>query len=390
MGDELFKKFLKKQRTTADARRTAKVNQRGGGGGFSDRFDPPQIDEGDEPISIVLFPGNYEMDVRVGKKGKQDKLEREYFLTFEHYFATKQRGGTCRAGLKLERAGDNFELVAGDDDCPACYLMDKEGVEAINRRLLHVFNAIILGYFHLVDSDKEDKEGKPYKIYEPCEGKRCKHCSNGVEKTYGRRVYWQLGKRGVNTLMSHADTVLSKHCKCGGSLEPVGFECPECHEILIDIAEEGLSKKEIQAYRVKEHKCPNCKNTDLAVEVSECDSCKDAQPLTIWDVQLEVGKQGKKTETQIMITGWSPLTDKLIGKIEKKRKPYEFDKMLFKKPTCEQLAKKMGIPNQFEGDDEEKGSVKWKDDKRKDKDKNDDDDAPPRRRRRDDDDDDEA
>jgi hypothetical protein len=378
---DLFRKFLSKQRTTSDARRTARVNQRGGGGGFSDRFDPPQIDEGAEPASIVLFPGNYAMDVKVGKKGELDKLEREYFLTFEHFFATKQRGGTCRAGLKLERVGDGAELVVGDDDCPACYLIDKEGVESINRRLLHVFNAVLLGHFHIIDSDRMDKENKPYKEYVPCDGKRCKHCSNGAEKTYGRRVYWQLGKRGVNTLMSHADSTLSRHCKCGGKLEPVGFECPECHEILIDLAEDGLSAKELQGYRTREQKCPNCGAKDLPVEVPECDSCKDAKPLTIWDVQLEVGKQGKKTESNIMITGWSPLTEKTLAKIEKKLRPYEFDKMLFKKPTCEQLAKKMGIPNPFESDDEERGSVKWK----KDRDEGDE-----RSRRRQEEEDDEA
>lgn len=353
-----FKRFLRARKNVANSMRKTTHRKRGGGGGFGDRWFPPKTSEGDRPVGIVLFPGDYKIPVALGKKGEMDEMELQYYLTFEHYYAAKKRGATCSAGLRVLPDGDDFEITFGDNDCPACYHIE-DGAGGINRRLMHVFNAVLLGHFHLVDSDRADDEGKPYKDWVNCEGKRCKYCSSGSDRIYGRRVYWPMGSRFVNTLMTQTQTVLSSHCKCGGEIEPIGFQCPECSEVFRDLEEDPADDEELKVLRTKKVRCPNCKVVDIPEEVPECDSCKKATPLTMWDVQYKLARQGEGTDTTLMISEWKPLTDKLLAKIERHMKPYDFAGHLYKPPTPAHQASRLGVPNPF-SEKGDKGGVDWK------------------------------
>lgn len=352
-----FKRFLKARRNVASSmRRTSHRSRKGGGGGFGDRWFPPKTSEGARPQGVVLFPGKYEIPVQLGKTDDMDVMNLEYYLTFEHFFAAKKRGATCAAGLRVMPDGDDFELTFGDGQCPACYHIE-DGAGGINRRLMHVFNAVLLGHFHLIDSNRTDGEGKPYKDWVDCEGKRCKYCSSGSDRIYGRRVYWPMGSRFVNTLMTHSNTVLSGYCKCGGEIEPIGFQCPECEEVIRDLEEDPADNEELALLRSKKSKCPNCKVVDVPNEVPECDSCKKARPLTLWDVQFKLARQGEGTDTTLMISEWKPITEKLLAKIEKKMRPYDFAKGLYKPPTPAQQAKRLEVPNPF--GEQDRGGVDW-------------------------------
>jgi hypothetical protein len=361
-----YEKYLKSRSTTRDARRTSRSSRKGGGGGFSDRFAPPKEDDGD-PQAIVLFPGDYKMKVTVGKKGKKtEEMERKYYLVFEHGRKTKEgwRSVTCRAGLKLEQVEKGVhELTYGDNQCGPCFHID-DGSAGINRRLLHVFNLVSLGYYHLIDSDREDSEGKPYKEWAECAGKRCKHCNDESERVYGRRMYWPLGKRHIGQLLSYAEKELAANCKCGGELSIVGFQCSECNEILLDLEEDPVDKKELAQLRNRPMKCPNCKEKEIPDAVTECDSCREPQPLTLWDVRLKVLRTGTGTDTSLMVTGFKIISDKLRRNIEKRMRPFDFESSIYRLPSTEQQAKRLDIPNPFDDDDndDERGGVKWDDD----------------------------
>jgi len=361
-----FKRFLKARKNVARSMSKTTHRKRGGGGSFGDRWFPPKTSEGDRPVGVVLFPGDYHIPVALGKKGEVDEMELQYYLTFEHYYAAKRRGSTCSAGLRVLPDGEDFELTYGDGDCPACYHME-DGAGGINRRLMHVFNGILLGHFHLIDSDRTDDNGKPYKDWVACEGKRCKYCSSEVDRVYGRRIYWPMGSRFVNTLMTHTNTVLSGHCKCGGEIETVGFQCTECGEVLRDLEDDPADDEELKVMRSKKTRCPNCKVMEIPEEVPECGTCTKAEPLTLWDVQFKLARQGEGTDTTLMISEWKPITNNLLAKIEKKMTPYDFAKTLYKPPTPKEQANRLGVPNPFteEGD---RGGVDWKSKKKGDED----------------------
>jgi len=327
--------------------RSTSHRSRKGGGVFGDRWNPPKTSDGAEPQGVVLFPGEYKIPVSIGKRGKEQReLDLPYYVAFEHYYATKRRGAPCSAGISLISDGPDSELTWGNGQCPACYHID-DGVGGISRRLVHVFNAVLLGHFHLIDSDRVDASNKPYKDWTECEGKRCKYCSSGSDRVYGRRVYWQLGTRFVNTLTTHAQTVLSKRCKCGGEITPIGFQCEACGDVIRDLDAHPASREEIATIRRTSAACPHCGVVDVPEEVPECDSCKKAQPLTLWDVQLHVARQGEGTDTTLMISEWKPISDKLLARIESRMKPYNFAETLFKPQTPAQQAKRLGIPDPY-------------------------------------------
>jgi len=361
MGKENYDRFLKSQNTLRDARRTSKQKRgKGGGGGFSDRWAPPKSDDGEEPEEIVLFKGEYKMPVKVGKKGAVKELERAYYLLFEHGRKTRNgwRSATCSAGMRLAVVDGEMELTYGDDPCPSCYHID-DGAGDINRRLMHVFNLITLGYWHLVDSDRTDDQGKPYKDWVPCEGRRCSMCKDGLKKHYGRRRFWEMGKRFIEQILTHAETILAKNCRCGGKLEVVGFECPNCGDVMVDLDDDPMDKKEINKFRAAPQRCPHCKKTDYPEAVTECDSCNDPTPLDIWDVKYQIMRTGTGTDTSLMISNWEILEEEEREKIQGLMKPYDFASGLFKRLEPAEQAKRLDIPNPFK-DDDGRGGVDWK------------------------------
>lgn len=355
-----YERFLKARKSTRDARRTSRSSRKGGGASFSDRWFPPKASE-EDPQNIVLFPGEYKMPVKVGKKGELHELERQYYLVYEHGRRTANgwRSTTCSAGLALVKTGDDYELSFGDDTCAPCYHID-DGSGSINRRLLHVFNAARTGWFHLIDSENVDKSGQPYKDWVECEGKRCKHCSSEIKKIYGRRVYWPMGKRFIDQLLTHAEVTLSNHCKCGGELETVGFQCEECGEIIRDLEEDPADKKELKQLRVKKIKCPNCKVIEAPEEIKECDSCREAAPLDIWDVVYTLYRSGEGTDSSLVISDWKRISPKLAERLKKRLQPYDFANTVYRVPTPSQQAQRISVPNPFKDDDEGKhGGVNW-------------------------------
>lgn len=341
----------------------------GGGGGFRDQFKPPGADE--EPARIVLFRPEEPYKIKLEHEGHKDVvLERDYGIVYEHFNASEMKGCRCTAGLRREDVEDgDWIITEGSGNCVPCYEIDA-GAANISSRKLHLFNLIELGYFHEVKVQKESKspKAKDGKIeiteLRPCRGKRCKYCKKGVEKTYGRRMYWPLGPMHVEQLINIEFAVLGRKCKCGGKITPRAFICPECEDAVRDLEDDPIEKGELKKLREEEHQCPHCDFTGVLIEYPQCDNCKDPQPLTLWDVAMEVYKSGEKTQSVIQVSDFEPLTVETRAKIKDKMKPFEWDKLFgYRMLKPEEQARLLNLDNPFSGKGkDEKGGDDWDDD----------------------------
>jgi hypothetical protein len=309
---------------------------------------------------IALFKGEYKIPLQVGKT--VEEMTRAYFLYYDHYSATKRRSASCTAGLRFDENNAAAPIDVGKEPCPACHFIDNDVAGNISRRRMHVFNAFLLGYFHQVDSDRKSDSGVAYKDWVECAGKRCKHCGANVERIFGRRVFWPLSPRFVKSINAYSKSEFSTRCRCGGNLEKIGLDCPECREILYDFVEDRIDDKEIAQLSATQTRCPGCKEVVVPKLTLECDECKKPTPLTLWDVEMKVVKVGTGTDTAINIVKWEPISDK-VRELVSKQKPFDFGR-LFKKMAPNEMAKLFGIPNPYEDEDtkSDRKHVDWDED----------------------------
>ena len=342
---------------------------KGGGGGFRDQFKPPAADE--EPARIMLYRPDEPYKIKLEYEGHKDIiLERDYGILMEHFNASEMRGCRCTAGLRREDVEEgDWIITGGSGTCVPCYEIES-GADNINHRKVHLFNLILLGDFHEVKVKKESKskKAKDGKIevteYRECRGKRCKYCKKGVEKTFGRRMYWPLGPMHVEQLVNIETAVLGRQCKCGGKISPRAFICPECEDAVRDLDDDPIEEKgELKKLRTEEHQCPHCDYYGMLIEYPECDDCDDPRPLTLWDVEMEIYKSGEKTQSVIQASDFSPISVKLKAKVKDKMKPYNWDKLFsYRLLKPEEQAKLLNLENPFSGKGkDEKGGDPWDD-----------------------------
>lgn len=342
----------------------------GGGGGFQDQFKPPSAD--DEPVRIALFKPDEPYKIKLEYEGHKDiVLERDYGIVIEHFNASERKGTRCTAGLRREDVEDGDWIIsAGTAPCVPCYELDS-GADNISIRKLHLFNLIVLGWFHeiKVKKDSKSKKAKDGKIevteYRKCRGKRCKYCKNGSEKTYGRRMFWPLGPMHVEQLVNIEQVNLGRKCKCGGKITPRAFICPECEDAVRDLEEDPIEEKgELKKLREEDHQCPHCDYNGPLVEFPECDNCSNPQPLTLWDVEMEIYKSGEKKSSVLQISDFAPLSVKKRAKIKEKMKPFEWDKLYnYRLLKTDEQAKIHNVDDPFggRGGKDEKGGDDWDD-----------------------------
>lgn len=339
--------------------KTSKSAPGGGGGGFfGDRLVLPCVDE--DPLEILIFPGEYETIIQAPNK-KLIKEVYDYALIYEHFHAGKRTGTTCSAGLQLmkDRDGD-WVVTTGKKPCVPCYHIG-DGAKGISRRKLHVFNVIVLDHFHQVDSEKTDKENKPYKEWVSCEGRRCKYCKKDVKRVFGRHMYWPIGSGYIGNLLGYEANIFAKHCACGGKLEPVAFQCSneECEDIVRDLEDEPASKKELADLRTSSFRCPECGEMDLLQEIPECDSCNKPTPIGLYDVVMQVSssmttkdkKRKDFVKSNLLIPQWRRATDKDRRKVEELMKPFDFYGRMYKPASLEDQASKLDVVNPYEEDE---------------------------------------
>lgn len=335
--------------------------RRGGGGGFGARYKPPKAGERHTPI--LLFRGRYTI-----KLGQPDGSVREdvldYDIRCEHFSKSAMTGLTCTAGLVEDNEG---YIIEGNNPCVPCHEYRENGTKGMNARKIHIINGILLADFHLVDSDREikDKPGEYYKDYVECLGRRCTHCKQGVDKTFGRAVYMPLGNNFVQQLADFDLVTLASECLCGGTLEPVGYVCPHCDMEFVDLETANVTDEELQQLREREFRCKHCGETNFMEEVSVCNQCDDPRPLTMWNTVMELYRSGEGVNTSLQIKKYRPVTEQELEAVKELMVPADTDKIYKHLTPAEQAKKfKMSLPPGFDaggGEGGGKGSTRWDD-----------------------------
>jgi DNA-directed RNA polymerase subunit RPC12/RpoP len=240
----------------------------------------------------------------------------------EHYNATIERTTICS---KVWRETPNGDLE-GNGKCIPCYYIDEEGARNINFRRMAGFLLIHLDWFYLVPAT--DRKGNPlsyrqdtkyHKKGEPIMDKLwvegvdereldrrrlTRRDLRNAEKVFGNLMHWSLGTNHLLVLSSEI-VGLMDHCHCGGEINTLVYECPNCGHEVFDLTSGDCeySRKELNLIVVKPVECPNCNERNLLTPLRECDNCKDPNPLRLWDVDLCVGREGDGTSSQLIVRG---------------------------------------------------------------------------------------
>lgn len=344
--------------------------KKGGGGGFDDQFKPPSAEE--EPARVVMYRPDEPYKMKLEREGKKDQIiERDYGILHTHFNATAKRSCRCTAGLKREDVEDgDWIIVEGTGTCAPCYEIDS-GAEYINIRKVHLFNILLLGWYHEVEVEKESKSRKAkngtitVKEMKKCRGKRCRYCKKGIDRVYGRRMYWELGPMHTEQLVNLEVNVLGRNCACGGKIKPRAFLCSECEEAVRDLESDPLEEKgELKSLREDEHECPHCGHEGMLVEYSQCDSCSKPRPLTLWNSVMEIYMSGTGKQSVLQISDCEPISVKLAAKIKDQMKPFDWNKLWsYKVLDPDEQAARLNITNPFKkGGKDTKGGDDWDDD----------------------------
>ena len=286
--------------------------KRGGGwkGSWRDRYDIPKAEEED----ILLTRGAYENPDDVNEKTGE--------LGLAHFH-------TCQMhGLKLKPKGPGSYLTARcnidakQQDCLACKAQ-AEGDRRVGLKPTFSFNIIHFGLYERVPLERDgrvvkyedgENRGKPIMVWErverPSDHKRIMKdlptlIKNGSVCIFQKR-YIEVGG-GHRDDLAQIDAEAAKYCRCGGDLIPIRFSCEKCEEVLADVEEDDMGKKEVAAFAESRGKCKDCGHIGVPVPECTCSDCKRPSPLTAFDVVATVKKEGEGTNSHIVVKRITPL-----------------------------------------------------------------------------------
>jgi hypothetical protein len=234
----------------------------------------------------------------------------------EHFNATVERGTICSRTWKEDDEGE----MVGSGKCIPCHELDDDA-KNISWRRLSGFLLLHLDWYYLIPATDENGKVLTYRqdskyhkkgetIYNRVhEADAFKEYGRGAikregyDKVFGNLMHWSLGTNHLLVLSSKIDD-LQYECQCGGEIDVPIWECPECGGEVFDMTEDGdceYTKQEVSQIVTELVQCRHCDAKVKLSPVRECDSCKDPQPLTIWDVDLCVAREGSGTSSQLVV-----------------------------------------------------------------------------------------
>lgn len=277
-----------------------------------------------------------------------------YYSYVEHFIAGPDKSLICSKQYKYVEG--EITTVAGK--CLTCEHRDGSDAKNISWRVMHVWNAIHLAWYHLSpvldDNDRprhyEHGRHKGEVIMDKvlCEGRRCKLCGEKVEKAFGKKVHWAMGNSHLEQL-GGIEREIGKDCTCGGRVTEIAYECGECGAMLLDITD--VKPDEADTFGGTARKCPKCGKEDFPLKQNECNACQDPTPVTIFDCNIEVKRTGEKTGSTIQVPRWEKI--ELTEELKELTQPWPFRKIFEADPFSIQ-AKVLKIRNPYE--DEEASS----------------------------------
>jgi hypothetical protein len=287
-----------------------------------------------------------------------------YYDYVEHFNATVRRGTICSKIWKELADG----MLEGSGKCIPCHEIDN-GARNISRRTLSAFLLLHLDWYYLIpatDSDgnvltyrydgKNNKAGdvifdriheaEAFKEYGRGAIKR-----EGYERVFGKIMHWSLGTNHLLVLSNKIST-LANECKCGGDLEAVLWECPKCGAEVFDMTPDGeceYTSQEVNEITADPIECPHCHKEVMLDPVLECSKCKNPKPLELWDVTLDVSREGDGTQSQLIIQQhkFEEIDERCVDLIPKNN----ILQRVFAGDSLEYQSKAMRVPNPFRKDE---------------------------------------
>ncbi|MCK4306539.1 MAG: hypothetical protein KAY24_20015 [Candidatus Eisenbacteria sp.] len=245
-----------------------------------------------------------------------------YYDYFEHFYVGLGRRGKGRGFIcsRSWREDEDLELHPSGK-CLLC-AEKEDGNKAISARRLQAFLMLHLDWYYLIPAEDNNgnivmyendsryhKKGDPImnRVHEEQAidniGRRAIE-REGHERVFGKLMHWSLGTNHLLALSARMIDI-RKSCRCGGRIAEIMWECRGCDAEILDLTPEGrqnldMTKKEITAMLAKPYKC-KCGHEDLMRPILECSDCRDPNPLQIWDVNLEVSRQGEGTQSVVVV-----------------------------------------------------------------------------------------
>jgi len=274
---------------------------------YRNRFKAPQ---GDHPTWIKVLAGDYT---------GLDNRPTPYFDYFEHFWKKKMAGTICS---KIHKELPDGDLDEGSGRCIGCFLKD-EG-EGISKRRLSAFMILHLDDHYLVPA--KDREGNLRKYERDTEYHQAgdqiynrvwvetpeeelnkmklkRRDLRRCDKVFGCLKHWSLGTNHLLQLSAKIGE-LQRECKCGGEITTLTHECPNCNNVVFDLTPEGeceFTRQEVSEIVLEPYDCPHCRETVMLVPFNECDNCDEPESLTLWDVDIQVSRQGTGTSSQLVV-----------------------------------------------------------------------------------------
>lgn len=331
-----------------------------GGGFFSEKWSPPRTYDDEETGKKIIQPsepiafirGDHRIKART-RDGERVEFDYPFWIYYDHYNASKgvkRRSVTCSGGLIIDLNDNGIpEFEAGDDPCIPCYYIKEEGAGGSDGWLSHrktiVFTCVVLKWFHTKKVDKKTE-------FKECTGRRCKLCEKGIQKQFGRRVFWPMGPIWAEYILEK-NNLLQNSCGCGGEVEYLGFTCPECSNIIRDFEFDEPQDGEIEQYRENDITCPKCNETIRAHAELDCSECGDPKSIDLWSVVMKPRRIGEKYTPDL--ESWRPMKENEAAAVAE-YKPIDFSKFLSPAGLDDQ-AKWYGLKNPFIQDNS--GSSEW-------------------------------
>jgi hypothetical protein len=314
---------------------------------FNARFKPPQ---GDSAI-IRLIPGSYP----TFEGGRAP-----YYEYIEHWSERCKKTFICSRHYKVVD-----EKLVGTGNCVSCFERN-DGAKDISFRPLYAWTLIHLDWFYLIPAyDKDDKplvykeDTKYHKKGDPIMNRIL--CSDAEEddpkirkagygKVFGKREHWSMGGNHMTALTAKT-TDLEKECTCGGKIDIPVWSCSGCDTEVIDVDgdRELWTPKKVRERTNEPFDCKKCDTNDFLLPTYDCDNCNDPDPLRLFDVDLEVRREGEGTKSMLIIGRHTP------GKIDDRVKdlvPNRDDlHRVFAGDTSEYQSKHLRVKNPFKDEE---------------------------------------
>ena len=295
----------------------AEPPRRGGGGGPKGNWrDNLKLQADATPI--ILIEGQYadpaptDQEVQaagIGPDGRPNQVVKGYFRTRKHKCKTTRNGRPYFPDEVCSAGWDKYN----PQPCAGCMASDA-GDKRLTLSDVYAFGIVHLVPYHLHplwDNRnrqwvmKKDNSG-PFMTETACTGRTCNFCralsghppvvQNGefwpgydprsISTKFGGRRYLELGKGHLGNLMSWGDTVSSKCANldpatgrlCRTKLNPVGFDCPDCASVIIDLKTDTRTDQQILEAVSSPYPCMTCRSPKWLKAAFLCDRC-DARDL---------------------------------------------------------------------------------------------------------------